>query len=212
MGKIEPNLNWTGPLDGIMYYMEGGKQLFKSPRNTPNAKNRDIADYIGMPQRSVDPHVLASSVIEALRDEIKDLATDHLHERLSGLFEKIKNRYGGRDQLLTTGLLSPRASDEFENFQFCEPLDGVPELHAVTMRKMGITFYPLPPVLDGHRLILLQIDLSTGVYYKFTRILPHPEAPHPFIIKWQLLKKGVYYPFAFIAGPGFINGVMLRTP
>ena len=212
MGKIKPNLNWTGPLDGIMYCVQNGIQLFKSPPNAPNEKDLEIGAFIGMPYRCVDPHVLASSIIEALRDELKDLETDNVHERLSGLFEKIKNRYGGTDKLLTKGLLSPRASDEFENFQFHEPLDDVPELHAVTMRKMGITFYPLPPVRDGHRLIVLQIDLSTGVYYKFTRVLPDPDAAHPFIIKWQLLQKGDYFPFAFIAGTGFINGVLLRTP
>jgi hypothetical protein len=212
MGTIDQNLNWTGPLDGIIYYMRNGKQMFREEPEQKNSDNWGTIDFTDIPAACVEAAVLASSMLEALADEIKDLRSDNLQGRLTALFENIQRRHGGSGKSLGKGLFSIGSTDLFAGFEFHDPLENTPLLYAATIRRSEITFYPLPQLSDGHRLILLQINLATGAYSKFTRTLPDPEAAHPLVMKTGLLKGGYYFPFAFISGPDFLNGAMLRTP
>lgn len=211
MATITPNLNWSGTLDGILYYMQDGKQRCRKAPKYRNTKPVKITDLITLPDRCAEPHVIARSVYAALAPELNALKTVHEEQRLTALFEKVSAKYGGAGLSLALGLMTDSGSERFQNFKFGRSLKNTPVLHAATWSGADAAFFPIPSLSAGDSLIFLEMDLATGEYEKHSRTVADLGAPHPFVMQSSLLKTNGNFPFAFIAGPGFLRGVVVRT-
>lgn len=214
MAIIDKNGYLHGKVGDDVYYVLNGRQVKRkvcAPRKGPKTEGMKISEKHAAEFGKASS--AGKNLRSALAKECERLEDRHLYQRVNALMTKLKNCDASPVGSRTAGaaLRTDDGRKLLDHFTFHRHLKKFPRLLSAAIQEAHIEIMIEPYRKTGIMVTVLQINLISGDFRRYETEMPSQGGGKPFVMRKEFRAKKGFTELAFISGPDFLQGVVIRT-